>query len=166
MSLRLGVFALALLPGIVLTVRPVSRVAAQLAALELGDTRQSAIDAGKTEAEAAILADDAYNRSLARSAITGWDGDITDGDGNAAPVTDANVDLLMGVAEINRAFVEKYVDPFLAEVLEKNASAPSSTGTTLTTAAPTADGASNDQGSDSATDPQLDPDSPPPNAPS
>ncbi len=166
MSLRLGAYPIALLSCLSLTVLPVSRLAARQASFAMAEAREKAIEGGKSEIDANLIADDVYSRSLARTAIIAWEGDIADSDGNVPAVTSENIDLLMAQAEPLEAFVEKYVNPYIAGMLEKNGLAPSSTGNTPTTAAPTADDALSAQASSTATVKGPPEDDPPKNAPS
>lgn len=88
--------------------------------------------------EDGVKRDIAYVKSMARSAIIGWDG-LGDADGKAVPVTPEGVDALMDIYEMYHSFQAKYVAPALVAVAEGNGSTPSPSGTSATattTAAP------------------------------
>lgn len=70
---------------------------------------------------------DAYSRELCRRAIVAWEG-VGIGD-DAAPVTLANVDAFLSDPALLGRLQRLYVYPYLARQAEKNASAPSSAGT-------------------------------------
>lgn len=150
MSIRIGNRWLELIPGqLRVQVRPVSRLMARQAASDMFAAKILAADTGKDEATSALYADEAYNLSLARQAIVDWAGDVEDAEGNPAPVNDETIGAVMALAGPAKAFNELYIEPFLAEVAEKNASSPSSTGNSDRTAQAIADDASNPPGSDS-----------------
>ena len=69
-----------------------------------------------------------FAKAIARIAVTEWDG-VGDADGNLAPVTPAGIDALLEVWPIFVAFQAIYVARGLLLYSEKNASAPSPTGT-------------------------------------
>ena len=66
--------------------------------------------------------------ALARRAVVNWDG-VGDADGNILPVTPEGVDALLSFWPIFEAFNLLYVSRGMLLDAEKNASAPSPTGT-------------------------------------
>lgn len=71
---------------------------------------------------------DAFCRELARRAIVAWDG-VGTADGGPAPLTRENIDALLTDATILARLQGQYVYPYLTREAEKNASTPSSAGT-------------------------------------
>ena len=69
-----------------------------------------------------------FAKAIARRAVTEWEG-AGDADGNPASVTPARIDALLEVWPIFEAFQATYVARGLLLDSEKNASAPSPTGT-------------------------------------
>ena len=69
-----------------------------------------------------------FAKAIARRAVTEWEG-VGDADGNPVPVTPAGIDALLEVWPIFEAFQAVYVSKGLLLDAEKNASAPSPTGT-------------------------------------
>lgn len=68
------------------------------------------------------------SKAIARAVIESWEG-IEDPDGSPAPVTPDRIDAFMDVPEIYNRFTEVYLARWLVVQYEKNASAPSPTGT-------------------------------------
>ena len=77
------------------------------------------------EARAALSAGE-----LARGAVVDWEG-VGDADGNALPVTPEGIDALLALWPIFEAFNLAYVSRGMLLDAEKNASAPSPTGTSV-----------------------------------
>ena len=75
------------------------------------------------DARAAIFAG-----ALARRAVVDWEG-VGDGEGNILPVTPEGIDALLALWPIFEAFNLQYVSRGMLLDAEKNASAPSPTGT-------------------------------------
>jgi len=79
-----------------------------------------------------------FAKALARIAIIDWAG-VGDADGNAIPVSPEGIDALLEIPPMFEAFQVKYVGKGLVLEQEKNASAPSPTGSSAgakTTAKP------------------------------
>jgi hypothetical protein len=70
----------------------------------------------------------AFAKAIARRAVNEWEG-VGDAAGNPAPVTAEGIDALLEVWPIFEAFQAAYVSKGLLLDAEKNASAPSPTGT-------------------------------------
>jgi hypothetical protein len=88
------------------------------------DAAVEAIPATATDEERALT----FAKAIARRAVIDWEG-VGDADGNPAPVTPAGIDALLEVWPIFEAFQAAYVSKGLLLDAEKNASAPSPTGT-------------------------------------
>jgi hypothetical protein len=69
-----------------------------------------------------------FAKAIARRAVTDWEG-VGDGDGNPVPVTPAGIDALLEVWPVFEAFQASYMAKGLLLEQEKNASAPSPSGT-------------------------------------
>ena len=69
-----------------------------------------------------------FAKAIARRAVNGWEG-VGDAEGSPVPVTPDGVDALLEVWPIFEAFQATYVARGLLLDSEKNASAPSPTGT-------------------------------------
>jgi hypothetical protein len=69
-----------------------------------------------------------FAKAIARRAVNGWEG-VGDAEGSPVPVTPDGVDALLEVWPIFEAFQATYVAQGLLLDSEKNASAPSPTGT-------------------------------------
>ncbi len=69
-----------------------------------------------------------FAKAIARRAVTEWEG-VGDADGAPIPVTPAGIDALLEVWPIFEAFPATYVSKGLLLDAEKNASAPSPSGT-------------------------------------
>lgn len=67
-------------------------------------------------------------KAIARQVIVGWSG-VEDADGSPAPVSPDRVDAFLDVPAIYDAFTMVYLGRWLTLQAEKNASAPSPTGT-------------------------------------
>ncbi|MFO1141193.1 MAG: hypothetical protein U1E59_02195 [Amaricoccus sp.] len=71
-----------------------------------------------------------FAKAIARIAVSDWEG-VGDADGNPVPVTPEGLDALLEVWPIFEAFQARYVAGGLLLDAEKNASAPSPTGTSV-----------------------------------
>ncbi|HMM72776.1 MAG TPA: hypothetical protein PKC22_11270 [Rhodocyclaceae bacterium] len=67
-------------------------------------------------------------KAVARRVVTAWEG-VGDADGNAVPVTPEGIDALLDIWPVFEAFQTRCLAPHLMLDAEKNASAPSQTGT-------------------------------------
>lgn len=67
-------------------------------------------------------------KAIARLTIERWDG-VEDPDGSDAPVTPERIDAFLDHPAVYKAFMEKYMARWFAVQAEKNASAPSPSGT-------------------------------------
>ncbi|MFG1319836.1 hypothetical protein [Xanthobacter autotrophicus] len=67
-------------------------------------------------------------KEVGRLAVTSWSG-VAGEDGAPAPVTDATVDALFDLYQFAEAFERLYIGPALTLAEEKNAFAPSPSGT-------------------------------------
>jgi hypothetical protein len=76
----------------------------------------------------------AFAKAIARIAISAWEG-VGDADGTPVPVTPEGIDALLEVWPLFEAFQASYVAGGLLLDAEKNASAPSPTGTSAGAAA-------------------------------
>ena len=72
----------------------------------------------------------AMAKAVARIVVTDWEG-VGDADGNALPVSPEGIDALLDIWPIFEAFQTKYVARAMILDAEKNASAPSPTGTSV-----------------------------------
>ena len=88
------------------------------------DAAVEAMPATATDEERALT----FAKAIARRAVIDWEG-VGDADGNPVPVTLAGIDALLEVWPIFEAFQATYVSKGLLLDAEKNASAPSPTGT-------------------------------------
>lgn len=104
-----------LLPGVRLTVRPVSVAAMLIARAAAADVLRSAGE----EKDTAIVAGEAFARTLARFAIMGWEG-VGDKDGQPVEPTLERIDQFMDCWPAFDAFDRLYVGPALARFDEKN----------------------------------------------
>ena len=66
--------------------------------------------------------------AVARRVVTGWEG-VGDANGNPVPVTPEGIDALLDIWPVFEAFQTRCLAPHLMLDAEKNASAPSQTGT-------------------------------------
>jgi hypothetical protein len=86
------------------------------------------------EALSATASDEAralvFAKAIARIAVIDWEG-VGDADGKPAPVTPAGIDALLEIWPIFEAFQATYVSKGLLLDMEKNASAPSPSGTSV-----------------------------------
>ena len=88
------------------------------------DPALEALPATASDEERALT----FSMAIARLAVTDWEG-VGDADGNPVPVTPEGIDALLEVWPIFEAFQASYVSNGLLLDAEKNASAPSPTGT-------------------------------------
>ncbi|CAO4134755.1 hypothetical protein [Methylorubrum extorquens] len=110
-----------LIPGVRVHVRPATPAAMIAARAEAGQAfrpeyapeTEDAPDNRRWNAAERLV------RALARFAIFEWEG-VGDFEGQAVPVTPANIDSLMGVCRAHEAFDRLYVMPILTEGEEKN----------------------------------------------
>jgi hypothetical protein len=112
---------LALAPGVRVLAEPVSTSLMIAARAEVA--RHVADDSDRETLGLAMA------KALGRLAIREWEG-VGDADGHPAPVTPEGVDALMGVPGVFEAFQARVMGPAMLIVAEKNASAPSPSGTT------------------------------------
>ena len=75
-----------------------------------------------------------FAKAIARQVIQSWDG-IEDEDGSPAPVTPDRIDAFLDLAPVYDKFVSVYMARWLVLQSEKNAFAPSPTGTSVGAAA-------------------------------
>lgn len=80
-------------------------------------------DEASREEQALVMA-----KAVARRVVTGWQG-VGDAKGNAVPVTPGGIDALLDIWPVFEAFQAHCLAPHLMLDMEKNASAPSPTGT-------------------------------------
>lgn len=117
-----------LVPGVVLEVEPVG-------ALQMGIARAAVAAALAKEPDRArweAVSLDVMGRSIAQQVVVGWDGfGVTGPDGKLVPVdpTPDLIDEMMRHDALATAFMEKVIGFALLMEAEKNASAPSPTGT-------------------------------------
>ena len=88
------------------------------------DPTVEALPATSSDEERALV----FAKAIARIAVTDWEG-VGDAEGNSVPVTPEGIDALLEVWPIFEAFQAFYVSKGLLLDAEKNASAPSPTGT-------------------------------------
>ena len=88
------------------------------------DPGLEALPATASDEERALV----FARAIARFAVTAWEG-VGDAAGNPVPVTPEGIDALLEVWPLFEAFQAIYVSNGLLLDVEKNASAPSPTGT-------------------------------------
>ena len=69
-------------------------------------------------------------KAVARRVVTGWEG-VGDADGKPVPVTPEGIDALLDIWPVFEAFQTRCLAPNLMLDAEKNASAPSPTGTSV-----------------------------------
>ena len=103
------------------------RVAPLTTALMVASRSDAAVEAlpdTATDEERALV----FAKAIARRAVSEWEG-VGDADGNRVPVTPTGIDALLEVWPIFEAFQRSYVAQGLLLDAEKNASAPSPTGT-------------------------------------
>jgi hypothetical protein len=106
--------------GVRLSVAPLTT------ALMVASRSDAAVDAlpdSATNEERALV----FAKAIARRAVSNWEG-VGDAEGTPAPVTPAGIDALLEVWPIFEAFQAGYVAKGLLLDAEKNASAPSPTG--------------------------------------
>ena len=90
-----------------------------------GDAQVEALPENATDEERAVV----FAKAIARRAVTDWEG-VGDAEGNPVPVSPEGIDALLDVWPIFEAFQLAYVAKGLMLEQEKNASAPSPSGTT------------------------------------
>ena len=88
------------------------------------DPTVEALPGAASDEERALV----FAKAIARRAVNGWEG-VGDAEGSPVPVTPEGVDALLEVWPIFEAFQATYVARGLLLDSEKNASAPSPTGT-------------------------------------
>jgi hypothetical protein len=88
------------------------------------DTALEALPATASDEARALV----FAKAIARIAVTDWEG-VGDADGTPVPVTPEGIDALLEVWPLFEAFQAVYVSNGLLLDAEKNASAPSPTGT-------------------------------------
>ncbi len=155
----LGAAWIALTGGLVVMVKPVSKLAEREAAKAYTVAIGAELAEGQTDADRKAAADWAYTRAFAREAILAWgqftgapDEPITtekvdrsvivDEDDNVLQPTPASIDRFMEIAEIHDAFDAAYVAPYFQKVIEKNVSSRLSTGSSASAETTTAGPAS------------------------
>lgn len=79
--------------------------------------------AASKEEQALVMA-----KAVARRVVTGWEG-VGDANGNPVPVSPEGIDALLDIWPVFEAFQTRCLAPHLMLDAEKNASAPSQTGT-------------------------------------
>lgn len=100
------------------------------------DPAVEALPAGASKEEQALV----MAKAVARRVVTGWEG-VGDADGKPVSVTPEGIDALLDIWPVFEAFQTRILAPHLMLDAEKNASAPSQTGTSVG-ATPTAKPAS------------------------
>jgi hypothetical protein len=88
------------------------------------DAQVEALPESATDEERAVV----FAKAIARRAVTDWEG-VGDAQGNPVPVSPEGIDALLDVWPIFEAFQLAYVAKGLMLEQEKNASAPSPSGT-------------------------------------
>lgn len=88
------------------------------------DAQVEALPDSATDEERAVV----FAKAIARRAVTDWEG-VGDAEGNPVPVSPEGIDALLDVWPIFEAFQLAYVAKGLMLEQEKNASAPSPSGT-------------------------------------
>ncbi|WP_333834992.1 hypothetical protein [Rubrimonas sp.] len=111
-----------LAPGVRVQLRPLTTA---LMVATRSDPVVEAVPEDASDEERAV----AFAKALARRAVLGWEG-IGDADGNPIDPSPEAVDALLDVWPLFEAFQLAYVAKGLALEQEKNASAPSPTGST------------------------------------
>lgn len=107
-----------LLPGVRVCVRPVTVAAILVARGEAGAVFHG--EGADTDPQTSAKATAAMVRSLARYAITDWDG-VGDADDRPVPVAPEAIEALMSLWPAYDSFDRLYVGPALAGETEKNA---------------------------------------------
>lgn len=105
-----------LLPGVRVTLRPITVAAMLLARAAAAEVLRKA----EAEVDASIAAGEAFTRALARHAIAGWEG-VGDKDGKPVKPTPERIEQLMDHWPAFDAFDRLYVGPALSGFEEKNA---------------------------------------------
>lgn len=108
-------------PGLRLQVLPVT-TAIMVAARS--DPAVEALPEGTSKEEQALV----MAKAVARGVVTGWEG-VGDASGNPVSVTPEGIDALLDIWPVFEAFQTRCLAPHLMLDAEKNASAPSQTGT-------------------------------------
>ncbi len=90
------------------------------------DPAVEALPEGASKEEQALV----MAKAVARRVVTGWEG-VGDADGNPVPVTPEGIDALLDIWPVFEAFQTRCLAPHLMLEQEKNASAPSQTGTSV-----------------------------------
>ena len=88
------------------------------------DPAVEALPEGASKEEQAL----AMAKAVARRVVTGWEG-VGDSKGNPVPVSPEGIDALLDIWPVFEAFQTRCLAPHLMLDAEKNASAPSQTGT-------------------------------------
>jgi hypothetical protein len=131
LDLSAGPHWLDLVPGLRLQVRPVTTAVMVAARSDPG-----VADLPETAAREAMAL--AMARAVARRVVTDWEG-VGDAQGRPVPVSPEGIDALLDIWPVFEAFQARCLAPQLMWEAEKNASAPSPTGTSAgapTTAGP------------------------------
>ena len=115
-------FWLEILPGQRTQFRPIT-VAMILAARSHGS-----VEAIKANDAAGGVASEAFTKSICKGGIVAWEG-VQGPDGKDAPVTPENIDAYLSNWRVFDEIDRRYVLPVLRQDAEKNASAPSRSGT-------------------------------------
>lgn len=100
-------------------------------AIAVARAMASAIDAGDISPQATAHRRIAFARAVAGQVVTGWEG-VGDDDGKPVAMSAAGLDALLEVYPILEAFEIQIIGPALVLDAEKNASAPSPSGTSAT----------------------------------
>jgi hypothetical protein len=111
-----------LAPGVRVQLRPLTTA---LMVATRSDPAVEAVQEDASDDERAV----AFAKALARRAVLAWEG-IGDADGNAMDPSPEGIDALLDIWPIFEAFQLTYVSRGLLLETEKNASAPSPSGTT------------------------------------
>ncbi len=90
------------------------------------DPAVEALPEGASKEEQALV----MAKAVARRVVTGWEG-VGDASGNPVPVTPEGIDALLDIWPVFEAFQTRCLAPHLMLDAEKNASAPSQTGTSV-----------------------------------
>ncbi len=88
------------------------------------DPAVEALPEGASKEEQALV----MAKAVARRVLTGWEG-VGDAGGKPVPVTPEGIDALLDIWPVFEAFQTRCLAPHLMLDAEKNASAPSQTGT-------------------------------------
>ena len=110
-----------LAPGVRLRVLPLTT--ALMVAARSDAAVEALLEDAPDEVRALVFA-----KAIARRAVTEWEG-VGDADGNPVPVTPAGIDALLEVWPVFETFQASYMAKGLLLDAEKNASAPSPSGT-------------------------------------